>query len=252
MRLNITISLLLASAFLFSQNVKEISQNYIDENGYQIIQDFKTLLSTPNVAYDLPNINKNANYIKSELEKRGVDTQLFRIDGVLPIVFGYIKGWHTERTIALYVHYDGQPVDTTQWTHSPWDPAYYDRAIFDGGKRIDFPKKDDKIDLENRIYARSAGDDKVPIIGILAALDIIAKSEMLINTNFVFFFEGQEEAGSQQLGQYLEENRELLNEIDLWLFCDGPVHQSRTLSWFLGSGVSQHGAHCLWSQLTSA
>ena len=228
MRQIITTSLLLVSSLLLSQNIKEISRKYIDENGHQILQDFKTLLSTPNVAYDLPNININANFIKGELEKRGVDTQLLEMDGVPPIVFGYLKGWHAERTIAFYVHYDGQPVDTTQWTQSPWIPTFYDKAISDGGKVINFPAKGETIDPENRIYARSAGDDKAPIIGILTALDIISKSEMLINTNFVFFFEGEEEAGSQHLGQYLKENKALLDEIDIWLFCDGPVHQSRT------------------------
>jgi len=227
MRSIITISLLLTSFLLLSQNIKEISQAYIDENGHQVLQDFKTLLSTPNVASDLPNININANYIKGELEKRGVDTQLLDMEGVPPIVYGYLRGWHAERTIAFYVHYDGQPVDTTQWTQSPWTPTYYDKAIPDGGMVIDFPEKDDAIDPENRIYARSAGDDKAPIIGILAALDIIAESEIPINTNFVFFFEGEEEAGSQHLGHYLKDNKELLDEIDIWLFCDGPSHQSR-------------------------
>ncbi len=227
MRLTITTSILFASTILLGQNIKKISQTYIDENGHQILKDFKTLLSTPNVANDLPNININANYIKGELEKRGVDTQLLEMEGVPPIVFGYLKGWHAERTIAFYVHYDGQPVDTTKWTQSPWIPTYYDKALSDGGKVIDFPKKGEKIDPENRIYARSAGDDKAPIIGILTALDIITKSEMLINTNFVFFFEGEEEAGSQHLGKYLEDNKGLLDEIDIWLFCDGPSHQSR-------------------------
>ena len=35
MRLNITISLLFASTFLIAQNIKEISQNYIDENVFE-------------------------------------------------------------------------------------------------------------------------------------------------------------------------------------------------------------------------
>ena len=42
-----------------------------------------------------------------------------------------------------------------------------------------------------------------------------------------FFFEGEEEAGSARLRRYLEGNRALLDDIDIWLFFDGPVHQSR-------------------------
>ena len=227
MRSIITTLFIIGSMTLFGQDVKEKAQKYIDENGHKIITDFKALLSTPNVASDLPNITKNADYIKEELEKRGVDTKLLTLPGVPPIVFGYLEGEQAQRTIALYVHYDGQPVDTTRWKHSPWKPTFYDRHMADGGKQIDFPKKGDFIDPENRIYARSASDDKAPIMGILTALDIIRESDFLLNTNFVFFFEGQEEAGSRQLRQYLDENKLLLDEIDLWLFCDGPVHQSR-------------------------
>ncbi len=227
MKIKITAFCLFLSATLMAQDLKKLSQKHIDENGHQIIQDFKTLLSTPNVAFDLPNVNKNADYIKSELEKRGVETQLLRMVGTPPIVYGRLNAKRAKRTIAFYVHYDGQPVDPSQWTNDPWQPTYYSRALFEGGEPIDFPKAGDKIDPENRIYARSAGDDKAPIIGILSALDIIQKNNLKLNSNLVFFFEGQEEAGSRQLRQYLEDNQELVDEIDIWLFCDGPVHQSR-------------------------
>jgi acetylornithine deacetylase/succinyl-diaminopimelate desuccinylase-like protein len=41
-----------------------------------------------------------------------------------------------------------------------------------------------------------------------------------------FFFEGEEEAGSTHLGAYLDAYEDRLADIDVWLFCDGPVHQS--------------------------
>ncbi|HSR43068.1 MAG TPA: peptidase dimerization domain-containing protein, partial [Longimicrobiales bacterium] len=53
------------------------------------------------------------------------------------------------------------------------------------------------------------------------------------------FFEGEEEAGSTHLEEYLVEYRERLDEIDLWLFFDGPVHQSgRPLLTFGVRGVT--------------
>jgi acetylornithine deacetylase/succinyl-diaminopimelate desuccinylase-like protein len=210
-----------------AQDVKKLSADYIQTNGHQIIDEFRTLLSIPNVAYDLPNIHKNADYIKTQLEKRGVQTQLLRMIGTPPIVYGYLPSKGAKNTIAFYVHYDGQPVDTTQWTNSPWKPTFYSKGIPDGGTAIPFPTASTSIDPENRIYARSAGDDKAPIIGILSALDIIQKNKLKIRSNIVFFFEGQEEAGSMQLQRYLEDNKALVDEIDIWLFCDGPVHQSR-------------------------
>ncbi|MEO9870703.1 M20/M25/M40 family metallo-hydrolase [Ekhidna sp.] len=217
----------LLSFSLFSQDINKLSNKYIEENGVQIINDFKTLLSIPNVAFDLPNVNKNANHIKSELEKRGVESKLLRMVGTPPIVYGYLPVKGAKRTIAFYVHYDGQPVDKTNWTNDPWKPAYYSKALSDGGTPMDFPKTYQDINPEHRIYARSAGDDKAPIITILTALDMIQSNKLKVTSNLVFFFEGQEEAGSRQLQQYLNDNRALVDEIDLWLFCDGPVHQSR-------------------------
>jgi len=209
------------------QDIKQLTAQHIEENGVRILQDFKTLLSIPNVAFDLPNINKNAEHIVSELEKRGVESKLLRMVGTPPIIYGYLPAKKAKQTIAFYVHYDGQPVDKTKWTQSPWEPTYYSDALFNDGQAMDFPESFDQIKEDHRIYARSAGDDKAPIIGILSALDMIKENKLKISSNLVFFFEGQEEAGSKQLRQYLNDNRELIDEIDLWLFCDGPVHQSR-------------------------
>jgi acetylornithine deacetylase/succinyl-diaminopimelate desuccinylase-like protein len=43
--------------------------------------------------------------------------------------------------------------------------------------------------------------------------------------NLKFFFEGEEEAGSPHLNEILEKYRPL-PQSDLWVICDGPVHQS--------------------------
>lgn len=227
MKLTITSLLFLLQFSTFSQDINKLTDQYIEKNGVGIIQDFQKLLTIPNVAFDLPNINKNADYIKSELEARGVETKLLRMVGTPPIIFGYYPVKNAKRTLAFYVHYDGQPVDKSNWTNDPWEPTYYTKAMFDGGESVDFPSSFEEIDPENRIYARSAGDDKGPIIALLSALDLIKYNQLKVTSNLVFFFEGQEEAGSRQLRQYLDDNRALVDEIDLWMFCDGPVHQSR-------------------------
>lgn len=227
MKSNLTFLLIISSFLSFSQDVAKITEDYIEENGVEILNNFKELLSIPNVAYDLKNINKNAAFIKSELEKRGVESKLLRMVGTPPIIFGYLPMKKAKRTLAFYVHYDGQPVDKTKWSNEPWEPTYYSKAIFEGGIPIDFPTTQSEIDPNHRIYARSAGDDKAPITAILTALDLIKENNLKITSNLVFFFEGQEEAGSRQLRRYLEDNKELIDQIDLWMFCDGPVHQSR-------------------------
>ena len=79
---------------------------------------------------------------------------------------------------------------------------------------------------EWRLYARSAGDDKAPIPAILGALDALQASGISPTANLVFFFEGEEEAGSVHLGAYMKAHPGS-SAVDTWLICDGPVHQSR-------------------------
>ena len=84
-----------------------------------------------------------------------------------------------------------------------------------------------------RIYARSASDDKAPILAIVAALDALRATGTRPSVNLKLFFEGEEEAGSSHLAAVLEKNRELLRA-DAWLLCDGPVHQSRRMQVVFG------------------
>ena len=67
---------------------------------------------------------------------------------------------------------------------------------------------------------------KRPIIAIAAALDALHASGMAMQSNIKFVFEGEEEAGSPHLASILAKYKDLLAS-DVWLICDGPVHQSR-------------------------
>jgi acetylornithine deacetylase/succinyl-diaminopimelate desuccinylase-like protein len=88
------------------------------------------------------------------------------------------------------------------------------------------PEPGDSLDPEWRLYGRSTGDDKAPFPGIFTALDALQMNGIAPTSNLVFVFEGEEEAGSEHLGEYFRQHREALG-VDLWLICDGPVHQSR-------------------------
>lgn len=191
-----------------------------------IVDEFVELLSIPNVSRDRKNIVRNAEWIVKAFGKRGVKMQLLRVRGASPAVFGEIKREGATRTLIFYAHYDGQPVDASRWTHDPFEPVLYDRSIADGGKRIPLPEPGARFDPESRLYARSAGDDKAPIIEILAALDALRAAKITPRANLKFFFEGEEEMGSINLRRILRKHKSLL-QADAWVFCDGPVHQNR-------------------------
>ncbi len=195
-------------------------------HGAEILTSFAEFLALPNVASDLPNIERNALHIQAELEARGAAVELWRQDGVPPIVYGELRAPGAERTLGVYMHYDGQPVVPEAWTQDPWRPTLYDGSLEAGGRPRAFPAAGEAIDPEWRIYGRGAGDDKAPLPAILGALDALAAAGIDRTVNLKFFFEGEEEAGSDHLERYMRDHRDQL-DVDLWLICDGPVHQSR-------------------------
>jgi acetylornithine deacetylase/succinyl-diaminopimelate desuccinylase-like protein len=195
-------------------------------HGAEILAGFAELLAIPNVAGDEANIERNAERLRLELERRGAAVELWRIPDASPVVFGELSSPGATRTLGLYVHYDGQPVEPARWTRPPWSPTLFTAAIEAGGRERPLPVPGEPIDPEWRIYARSAGDDKAPIAALLAALDALAAAGTAPTSNLVFLFEGEEEAGSPHLPEILAAHRERL-AVDAWLFCDGPVHPSR-------------------------
>ncbi|KAK6021450.1 hypothetical protein OSTOST_12876, partial [Ostertagia ostertagi] len=76
-----------------------------------------------------------------------------------------------------------------------------------------------------RIYARGASDDKAGVFAIINAYQAMIDVRLKPSVNLKFFFEGEEEAGSPHIAGLLQKYRKLLSS-DLWIICDGPIHQS--------------------------
>lgn len=191
----------------------------------EILGELMALLARPNLARDGPAIRANAAAVAAMLEKRGVATRLLEVEGAPPVVFGSIETPGATRTIVFYAHYDGQPVDPKEWTTPPWEPVVRDGPLESGGKIVALPAAG-AVNPEWRVYARSASDDKAPIVALLADLDALKAAHVPLRSNVKFVFEGEEEAGSPHLGAILRKYKDLLAS-DVWMICDGPVHQSR-------------------------
>jgi acetylornithine deacetylase/succinyl-diaminopimelate desuccinylase-like protein len=199
-----------------------------------ILREFADLLSIPNLASDDQNIRRNAAAIAALLEKRGVRVTLLDGEGGPPAVYGELPARGATRTVVFYAHYDGQPVDPARWTGKPWEPVVRDATPESGGKDIPWSALTAPVDPKYLVYARSASDDKAAIVGMATALDALAAAGRLPSVNVKFFFEGEEEAGSPHLSEILRRNLDRLAS-DLWLFCDGPVHQSGRKAVFFGT-----------------
>ena len=224
----LVISLLFsAMAFAQTQDLEKI-HSYREKNEASIYSDFISFLKIPNVATDTVNIRKNAEFLVQFMNARGIsDVQLLEADdkNVPPVVYGAIKVPGATETVIFYAHYDGQPVNPALWANGlhPFQPQLVSGRIDEEGSiqtSVNFPVNDNW-----RTYARGASDDKAGVMAILNAFTAIKESGLKFPYNIKFFFEGEEEQGSTHLHQILDKYRSQLQS-DLWIICDGPVHQS--------------------------
>ena len=176
---------------------------WVTANEQPVVQELLALLAIPNVAADRANIRRNADHLQGMLQKRGFTAELLATDGN-PLVYGELKVSGATRTVLFYCHYDGQPVDPKGWKQ----PDPFTPVVRDG-----------------RIYARSASDDKSPIVMLLAAIDALKAAGSAPSSNIRVIFDGEEEAGSPNLVPAIGRYREKL-AADLMVILDGPQHSS--------------------------
>jgi hypothetical protein len=87
----------------FSQSkLNEQVRNYRKANEYALLNEFKGLLSIPNVVYDTVGIQKTAAYIVKMMEDRGIKTTLLdaKTKGVPPI-YGEVLVPNATKTVIL-------------------------------------------------------------------------------------------------------------------------------------------------------
>ena len=200
----------------------------------EILREFAALLALPNVAQNPADIRRNADHILGLLRARALTARLLEVEGGVPAIYAEKLTSPGAPTVLLYAHYDGQPVDLAQWATPPWTPVLRDGPLEAGGREVPLPSAPGQTRPEWRLYARSASDDKAPVIGVLAALDAMNASGLPLSVNLKLFLEGEEEAGSAHLPAMLQTHAGAL-AADLWLLCDGPVHQTRRPQVFFGA-----------------
>lgn len=188
----------------------------------QILQELRALLVLPNHAADREAIHLNAEHLVVLLEARGARASTLEAGASAPAVYGEIVTPGADKTLMVYAHYDGQPVERALWHTDPFEPVLLSATHEAGGAALDWDTLTAPVDPEARLYARSASDDKSPVIAVLAAIDALRASGRDLSVNVKFFLEGEEEAGSPHLSEMLQAHSDLL-QADLWLMADGPI-----------------------------
>lgn len=200
------------------------ARRHRERHGAAILREFAGLLALPNVSRDHADVAANAAAIAGALADRGAEVDLVTRPGAGPLIVGRL-GPPGRAVAGLYAHYDGQPVDPGEWSHPPFTPTLCSGVLGGGGVPVPMPEDGGPIDPEWRIYARSAADDKAPIMALLAALDGLAAAGIDLPAPVVFALDGEEEIGSPTLDAHFADVADRL-AADVWLVCDGPVHRS--------------------------
>ncbi|ANQ47795.1 dipeptidase [Flammeovirga sp. MY04] len=165
---------------------------YIKDNKDRFLAELFDLLRIPSVSTDAtyqPDIKKAAAFIAHQLNEAGADKVEICQTAGNPVVYGEKIVDPKLPTVLVYGHYDVQPADPIDlWDTPPFEPTLKD----------------------NKIYARGASDDKGQMYMHVKAFESMMKNNTL-TCNVKFMIEGEEEIGSVNLGQFINERKESLS-----------------------------------------
>lgn len=172
-------------------------KEYISTNKDRFVSELIDWLKIPSISSDpgsKANMLAAAEFLKEKFAEQGVDkVEIYPTDGH-PVLYAEKMIDPSLPTVLVYGHYDVQPPDPLElWESPPFEPII---------KMTD-------AHPQGAIYARGACDDKGQVYMHVKALEIMAKTNHF-PCNLKFMIEGEEEIGSEHLGKFCEEHKELL------------------------------------------
>lgn len=200
----------------------------VEQAAQRNFAEYLDLLRLPNVP-DVPaDMARNAEFLVRAFERRGFRAR--RIDNPAgpPVVLAERDAGAASRpTVLFYLHYDGQPVDTARWSQAdPFAPVVKRRNAAGRWQEVDAAILQARpLDPELRVFARSAADDKAPIMMLLTALDLLAAQGEAPAFGVKVLLDGEEEIGSPSLGGMIAAEPEAFRA-DALVILDGPEHAS--------------------------
>ncbi|MDP5170773.1 MAG: dipeptidase [Bacteroidia bacterium] len=173
---------------------------YLKNNQDRFLEELVDFLKIPSISADSAykdEVNKAADWLIGKMNQLDMDrVEKFPTAGH-PIVYAEKMVGADKPTILVYGHYDVQPPDPLNlWNSPPFEPV-----IKDGN-----------------IYARGACDDKGQVYMHVKAIEIL-QSQGPLPCNVKFIIEGEEEVGSDHLGDFVREHKGMLSA-DIILISD--------------------------------
>ncbi|SDK49169.1 dipeptidase [Sediminibacillus albus] len=165
--------------------------NYLQDNRERLLEKLNEFLSIPSISTESvhkPDVAVAARFVADHLTDIGFNRVEVQETKGHPLVYGeWMGAGDGAPTALLYGHYDVQPADPLDlWDSEPFKPEVRD----------------------GRLYARGASDDKGQVFMHLAVFEAFMKTEGAIPVNIKVCIEGEEEIGSENLYQVLEDKKE--------------------------------------------
>ena len=155
------------------------------------LEDFYSFLRFPSVSTDekfAGKVRDCAEWLSKKLEVVGLESKLVPTAGH-PVVWARNKHRSDRPTVLIYGHYDVQPPDPLElWDSPPFEPVLKNGYVF----------------------ARGATDNKGQILSHIIGIQETLQKNGDLPVNVDLVIEGEEEVGSQNLGKFLNDNRDAL------------------------------------------
>lgn len=219
-----------------------VSEQEVVKHAQRNFPEYLQLLALPNVPDQPADMQRNAQFLEQAFRKRGFETRLLESPAGRSAVFAQLVTASAKaRTVLFYAHFDGQPVIPQDWSQKdPFTPVVKKRDAQGQwqvvGQEALFALP---LDPELRVFARSASDDKAPIMMLLTAVDLLKSQRQVPAINIKVLLDPEEEIGSPGLAGTVERNRSLL-DADAMVVLDGPAHASGRPTLVFGNrGITQ-------------
>jgi len=149
------------------------------------LSDYVRFASVSAQSHHKQDVAACAQWIHDHCRQIGLETRLCETKGH-PIIVARTPRRAKRPDYLVYGHYDVQPAEPLElWTSPPFEPRVESGALF----------------------GRGSSDNKGQHLAHLNAVEAFLKTGTELPCNLTFVIEGEEEVGSEHLGEFLKKNR---------------------------------------------
>lgn len=165
---------------------------HVKEHEASYVERLKELLRIPSISTDASHeddMHRAARWVADMMNGCGIEAEILPTGGWPCVVADTGPADGGGPTVLIYGHYDVQPVgDASLWEADAFDPT----------------------EVDGKLVARGAADDKGQVMTHLFAAEAWMKTVGKLPVRFKYLIEGEEEVGSRSLGPLIEKHRDRL------------------------------------------